>query len=95
MAVKDRVKKLLNQLNTGIYEKKEVMALALLSSIAGESIFLLGPPGVAKSLIARRLKYAYKNKKVFEYLMSRFSTSSKLKNDIYLFLNFIEMRGER
>jgi len=93
MAVKEKIKKLLDQLNTGIYEKKEVMALALLSSIAGESIFLLGPPGVAKSLIARRLKYAYKDAKVFEYLMSRFSTPdeifgpvsiSELKTDKYV-----------
>jgi len=76
--VKDRIKKLLEQLNTGIYEKEEVMALALLSSIAGENIFLLGPPGVAKSLIARRLKYAYKDAKVFEYLMSRFSTPDEI-----------------
>jgi len=78
MAVKERIKKLLEQLNTGIYEKEQVMALALLSSIAGESIFLLGPPGVAKSLIARRLKYAYKNATVFEYLMSRFSTPDEI-----------------
>jgi len=91
--IQDRIKKLLEQLNTGIYEKEEVMALALLSSIAGESIFLLGPPGVAKSLIARRLKYAYKDAKVFEYLMSRFSTPdeifgpvaiSELKKDKYV-----------
>jgi MoxR-like ATPase len=92
MAVKERIKTLLDQLNTGIYEKEEVMALALLSSVAGESIFLLGPPGVAKSLIARRLKYSYKDAKVFEYLMSRFSTPdeifgpvaiTKLQNDKY------------
>jgi len=78
MAVKEKIKTLLEQLNTGIIEKEEVMALALLSSIAGESIFLLGPPGVAKSLIARRLKYAYKDAKVFEYLMSRFSTPDEI-----------------
>jgi MoxR-like ATPase len=93
MGVKDKIEPLLKQLNEGIYEKEEVMALALLSSIAGESIFFLGPPGVAKSLIARRLKYAYKNAKVFEYLMSRFSTPdeifgpvaiSELKKDKYV-----------
>jgi len=93
MEVKEKIKKLLDQLNTGIHEKEDVMALALLSSVAGESIFLLGPPGVAKSLIARRLKYAYKDAKVFEYLMSRFSTPdeifgpvsiSELKKDKYV-----------
>jgi MoxR-like ATPase len=43
MGVKDKIESLLKQLNEGIYEKDEVIALALLSSIAGESIFLLGP----------------------------------------------------
>jgi MoxR-like ATPase len=78
MTVKERIQTLLASLNKGIYEKEEVMVLALLSSIAGESIFLLGPPGTAKSLVARRLKYAYKDGSAFEYLMSRFSTPDEI-----------------
>jgi len=78
MTIKPKITKLLKRLNDGVIEKEEVIALSLLSSVAGESIFLLGAPGVAKSLIARRLKYAYKDGSSFEYLMNRFSTPDEI-----------------
>ncbi len=75
---KERVRKILDIMCDGLYEREDEVQLALLSSIAGESIFLLGPPGVAKSLIARKLKHAYKDAKSFEYLMGRFSTPDEI-----------------
>jgi MoxR-like ATPase len=40
MKVKERVKKILDGLNEGVFEKEEVIKLSLLSAIAGESILL-------------------------------------------------------
>lgn len=85
----DRIKSLRDALSEGLYEKDEAVRLALLTAIAGESIFFLGAPGCAKSMITRRIKEAFKadNKdgvKYFETLLNQFTTPEEVFGNISL-----------
>lgn len=87
---REHIRQLVDWMSQGVYEKEQIIAVALLCAVAGENMFLLGPPGTAKSMVASRLKRVFKDGKSFDYLMSRFSTPdeifgpiaiSRLKND--------------
>ena len=78
LSVPQHVKQLIACMGEGVWEKDHLFALSLLAAVAGESIFLLGPPGTGKSLVARRLKEVFADAKAFEYLMSRFSTPDEV-----------------
>ena len=81
---KDRISKILQRLSYNLYERDEVIAVALLSALANQNIFLYGPPGTAKSLISRRLSKVFKTKNYFEYLMQKFSTPEEVFGPISL-----------
>ena len=76
--MKKRMMKIVEILNNGIHEREETIAVSFLAALSGQNIFLFGPPGTAKSLIARRLSHAFETSSYFEYLMHRFSTPEEV-----------------
>lgn len=75
---REHITQLIEWMSQGVYEKEQIIAVALLCAVAGENLFLLGPPGTAKSMVASRLKMVFKEGKSFDYLMSRFSTPDEI-----------------
>lgn len=76
--MKKKILKLLEILNEGLVDKESTMKIGLLALLAGENIVLLGPPGTAKSEVARRLSQVVDSGNYFEYLLTKFTTPEEL-----------------
>lgn len=74
----ERLRQLRDALLTGLVERDLPVRLALIASLAGEHLLMVGPPGTAKSLIARRLHLAFTKSSYFERLLTRFTVPEEL-----------------
>lgn len=77
-ALQRKLRSLLDHLDGSFLERGSHVRLALLSLLAGQHVLLLGPPGTAKSLLARTLCSAFADSTYFEYLLSRFTHPDEL-----------------
>ena len=64
-------------LHDGLVGREEVIKVALLGVLSRENTILFGPPGTAKSEIARRISKVIGNG-YFEYLLTKFTTPEEI-----------------
>ncbi len=72
-----RIAALVSGLASGLVERDEVARILVLSVLGGEHVLLVGPPGTAKSELARRL-HAIVGGRWFERLLTRFTVPEEL-----------------
>lgn len=89
---KDKMTAIVDELNEYFPERTALIEGAMTALLAGEHILMLGPPGTAKSLFARRVAEATAGGSFFELLLTKFTTVeevygpvsfSALKRDSY------------
>jgi MoxR-like ATPase len=79
-----RLRRLLAALDRAFVERSTQVRAVLLALLAGRHALLLGPPGTAKSMLARAVRGCFRDATWFEYLLSRFTHPDELFGPVSL-----------
>jgi MoxR-like ATPase len=80
----ERIRLIMDAVSAGLIDRDYVVKLAVLAVLAGQNIFLYGPPGTAKSMLSRRLAAIVRDGRYFEHLMHRFCTPEEIFGPVSL-----------
>ncbi|TBL80323.1 AAA family ATPase [Paenibacillus thalictri] len=82
-AIQDKIVRSVQLLEERFLEREELIRLIMLGAAAGENVLLVGPPGTAKSQLARTVAQLFGGH-WFEYLLTRFTTPEELFGPVSL-----------
>lgn len=78
MSAEQRLQAVRAELKSLLVERDEVIDGLLIALLARHHVLLLGPPGTAKSMLARELVRRLTDARLFEWLLTKFTTPEEL-----------------
>jgi MoxR-like ATPase len=72
-----KIRAAVREASAGLVDREALIELIVLAAVAGEHVLIVGPPGTAKSEVARRAARAVSGA-YFEYLLGRFTEPSEI-----------------
>ncbi|MEU4807422.1 AAA family ATPase [Actinosynnema sp. NPDC023587] len=78
MNTAERLQQIVGELGGQFYEREEVIRALVVAVLAGQHALVLGPPGTAKSQLARELTSRISDARYWEVLLSKFTDPKKL-----------------
>lgn len=84
MSSVERLSSVRRALKARFLERDQLVDGVLLAVLARQHVLLLGPPGSAKSMLARALSGALAGKRRFEWLLTKFSTPEEIFGPVSL-----------
>ncbi|WP_159883640.1 AAA family ATPase [Paenibacillus puerhi] len=82
--IQQKLELAIEQLEARFLEREELIRLLLLGLMAGENALLVGPPGTAKSQLARGIAQLFDGGSWFDYLLTRFTTPDEMFGPVSL-----------
>lgn len=76
--MKDKLISLKNELESNFKERNEEIAGSLLALMSGEHVLFIGPPGTAKSLLAKKICESVEGGNFYYYLLTKYTTPEEI-----------------
>ncbi len=82
--IQRKIESAIHQLEKRFLERSELIRLLFLGIMSGENALLIGPPGTAKSQLARAISELFGSTHWFDYLLTRFTTPDEIFGPVSL-----------